>query len=428
MSHQDGNFVTDWKTASQLCSLSESLNSEATADQLSSSGASKKRSFREEVQENQQKDEDLKDVFEYAEDLEQTEPTVRKTIKVTAEVEVHLEEAHKNRRIQKEKEERCSVTCGEGEQRRQVRCLNIRNEDASGCEIDKRPSASQTCKLQPCKQKEVYRKTPKGSSVAQIEPDVTEETPKGSSVAQIEPDVTEETPKGSSVAQIEPDVTEVDHIKKFHALRLRWGFGIAQSFIDHKACWHKSCNFKLNKTKLNRAEKQTSHERIDDKATTSKKKTRHSFSVQSTSNPSVCFFCNGNGQQDLLESSTFGQDTRLSAGDLIAQEAKYHSKCLVSLYNRASRIEMKNDNVESKKESQIHEDVQGVVQTFHQSEPMLKCQSKRVSLLPESYSNLPPAVLRFNEPDIPLVEGELSIDMSSFPAALKGEFKWLKHI
>ncbi|CAG2215797.1 unnamed protein product [Mytilus edulis] len=46
----------------------------------------------------------------------------------------------------------------------------------------------------------------------------------------------------------------------------------------------------------------------------------------------------------------------------------------------------------------------------------------------KSYSNLPPAVLRFNEPDIPLVEGELSIDMSSFPAALKGKFKWLKHV
>ncbi|CAG2211100.1 unnamed protein product [Mytilus edulis] len=383
-----------------------------------------------------------------------------------------------------------------------------------------------------------------------------------------------------------------DNIKKFHELRLMpeginvcienldEGSGIAQSFIDQKACWHKSCNLKLNRTKLNRAEKRTSHERIDDKATTSKKKTRHSFSVQSTSNPSVCFFCNENGQEALHESSTFGQDTRvrecavklndtlllakLSAGDLIAQEAKYHSKCLVSLYNRASRIEMKNDNVESKKESQIHgiafselvsyinetrscnetisvyklsdlcklyteritclgadvssrvnstrlkhrivsnfpnldaykqglenilafkndigpalkrvcledfdnefvniskaatfvrkdifasnsefkgtfpkgcqeasvpqsllslvKDVQGVVQTFDQSEPMLKCQSKRVSLLPESYSNLPPAVLRFSEPDIPLVEGELSIDMSSFPAALKGEFKWL---
>ncbi|CAG2188407.1 PHF20 [Mytilus edulis] len=66
------------------------------------------RSASKELKENQQKDEDLKDVFEYAEDLEQTEPTVRKTYqrKVTAEVEVHLEEAHKKRRIQKEKEER----------------------------------------------------------------------------------------------------------------------------------------------------------------------------------------------------------------------------------------------------------------------------------------------------------------------------------
>ncbi|CAC5355811.1 unnamed protein product [Mytilus coruscus] len=52
----------------------------------------------------------------------------------------------------------------------------------------------------------------------------------------------------------------------------------------------------------------------------------------------------------------------------------------------------------------ISEDVQGVLQTYDQSEAMLKCHSKRVSLLPESYSNLPPAVLRFSEPDIPLVE------------------------
>ncbi|CAG2208989.1 unnamed protein product [Mytilus edulis] len=78
-----------------------------------------------------------------------------------------------------------------------------------------------------------------------------------------------------------------DNIKKFHELQLMpegiyvcienldEGSGIAQSFIDHKVCWHKSCNLKLNKTKLNRAEKRTSHERIDDKAPTSKKKTRH---------------------------------------------------------------------------------------------------------------------------------------------------------
>ncbi|CAC5377314.1 unnamed protein product [Mytilus coruscus] len=43
-----------------------------------------------------------------------------------------------------------------------------------------------------------------------------------------------------------------------------------------------------------------------------------------------------------------------SADDLIAQEAKYHSKYIVSLYNRSSRIEIKNYIVESKKERQIH--------------------------------------------------------------------------
>ncbi|CAG2191582.1 DBH [Mytilus edulis] len=75
-----------------------------------------------------------------------------------------------------------------------------------------------------------------------------------------------------------------DNIKKFHELRLmpegiyvcienlNERSGIAQSFIDHKVCWHKYCNLKLNKTKLNRAEKRTSHERIDDKATSSKRK------------------------------------------------------------------------------------------------------------------------------------------------------------
>ncbi|CAC5414076.1 unnamed protein product [Mytilus coruscus] len=102
--------------------------------------------------------------------------------------------------------------------------------------------------------------------------------------------------------------TLADNIKKFHELRLMHdgiyvcideGSVIAQSFTEHKACLHKSCNLKLNRTKLNRAEKRTSHERIDDIATTSKKKTRHSFSVMFTSNPSVCVFCNEHDQEAL---------------------------------------------------------------------------------------------------------------------------------
>ncbi|CAG2196950.1 unnamed protein product [Mytilus edulis] len=130
------------------------------------------------------------------------------------------------------------------------------------------------------------------------------------------------------------------------------GSGIAQSFIDQKACWHKSCNLKLNRTKLNRAEKRTSHERIDNKATTSKRKLDTAFPFS----PPVTRLCAFSVMK--MAKKPFMSPQRLDkihvAGDLIAQEAKYHSKCLVSLYNRAPRIEMKNDNVESKKESQIH--------------------------------------------------------------------------
>ena len=67
----------------------------------------------------------------------------------------------------------------------------------------------------------------------------------------------------------------------------------------------------------------------------------------------VCFFCGDDDTVDTLhESATFRlnqkvtkcstdlQDqqllAKLSAGDLVAQDAKYHLGCLVSLYNRAA--------------------------------------------------------------------------------------------
>ncbi|CAG2204178.1 unnamed protein product [Mytilus edulis] len=276
-----------------------------------------------------------------------------------------------------------------------------------------------------------------------------------------------------------------DNIKKFHELRLMpeginvcienldEGSGIAQSFIDQKACWHKSCNLKLNRTKLNRAEKRTSHERIDDKATTSKRKLDIAFPFS----PPVTRLCAFSvmkmakkpfmSPQRLdkihvvnssrlkhrivsnfpnLDAYKQGLENILAFKDDIGPALK--RVCLEDFDNEfvniskaatfvrkdifASNSEFKGTFPKGCQEASVPQsllslvkDVQGVVQTFDQSEPMLKCQSKRVSLLPESYSNLPPAVLRFSEPDIPLVEGELSIDMSSFPAALKGEFKWL---
>ena len=106
-----------------------------------------------------------------------------------------------------------------------------------------------------------------------------------------------------------------------------------------------------------------SQDSTDDIATTFTKLTRKSVSIKSAPKTSVCFFCHEIGEEPLHESSTFGMDERvreaamklndsvllaqLSAGDLIAQEAKYHSKCLVSLYNRASRLDTKADDTAS---------------------------------------------------------------------------------
>ncbi|CAG2218098.1 unnamed protein product [Mytilus edulis] len=232
-------------------------------------------------------------------------------------------------------------------------------------------------------------------------------------------------------------------------LYLDEGSGIAQYFIDQKACWHKSCNLKLNRTKLDRAEKPTSHERIDDKATTSKRK----LDIASPFSPPVTRLCAFSVMKMVKKpfmspqhAYKQGLENILAFKDDIGPALK--RVCLEDFDNEfvniskaatfvrkdifASNSEFKGTFPKGYQEAYVPQslltlvkDVQGVVQTFDQSEPMLKCQSKRVSLLPESYSNLPPAVLIFIEPDIPLVEGELSIDMSSFPAALKGEFKWL---
>ena len=42
--------------------------------------------------------------------------------------------------------------------------------------------------------------------------------------------------------------------------------------------------------------------------------------------------------------------TKVSSGDLIASEAKYHAKCLVALYNAAARSKMSEKSEEKSKE------------------------------------------------------------------------------
>ncbi|KAG0715880.1 hypothetical protein GWK47_010917 [Chionoecetes opilio] len=137
--------------------------------------------------------------------------------------------------------------------------------------------------------------------------------------------------------------------------RLDDGNGIEETLQRHKAKWHDSCRLLYNRTKLQCTEKRKKppEDAADDSADSSKKFTRKSAGKKSAS-AETCFFCDKpapEGESLTRKASTFGLDinvrkaamklqdksllAKLSAGDLIAQEARYHLPCLLSLYNRA---------------------------------------------------------------------------------------------
>ena len=135
--------------------------------------------------------------------------------------------------------------------------------------------------------------------------------------------------------------------------------GIEQTLLHNKASWHKSCRDLYNNTKLERAKKRklaeaAAEERIDEteeEIPSSPVKARRS-SVERYNPQSQCFFCDEyDSPSNLNSASTLDVDenvrecaallnerkliAKLSVGDLIAIEAKYHVKCLVGLYNQA---------------------------------------------------------------------------------------------
>ena len=138
------------------------------------------------------------------------------------------------------------------------------------------------------------------------------------------------------------------------------GDGIETTLAVHNAKWHKTCRDAFNATKFERAQRrkiasthnQQKQMEQDQSPCTSKEHFTRSVNVLScagTPDKPCCFFCDESG--DLHEASTFSLDSRvrncayilqdsrllakLGSHDMIALEAKYHSSCLVSLYNRA---------------------------------------------------------------------------------------------
>ena len=160
-----------------------------------------------------------------------------------------------------------------------------------------------------------------------------------------------------------------ENLKEFYDLgqlpiqleRLDEGQGIETTMVANKALYHHSCRLKYNNTKLKRAEKRALKREREDLEVIATCKRSRSRSVESSVLRDLCFFCGQPpGDSVLHEAATFQIDERvrtcakllqdteliakLSAGDMVALEAKYHTKCLVGLYNRARKAKSQRLN------------------------------------------------------------------------------------
>ena len=131
------------------------------------------------------------------------------------------------------------------------------------------------------------------------------------------------------------------------------GSGIESTLRKNDTVWHKSCRNKFNNTELKRAQKRKTEEDDDTHPYSPVKSRRSSTSINKGTgvNEEICFFCEKDaGSEGLRVASTSKIDTRvkqcalelqdgkllakLSTGDMVALNAKYHINCLAALYNR----------------------------------------------------------------------------------------------
>lgn len=139
--------------------------------------------------------------------------------------------------------------------------------------------------------------------------------------------------------------------KPINVEKLDEGGEIAETLMQRRAKLHKSCRNKFSNMKLKRADKR---KRQEEPGSPQRCKFTRACSGATTSKAvKSCFFC-GSSSETLHEASTFNIDTRVrecahqlqdkvliaklsAVGDMISQEAVYHAKCLVALYNKAQR-------------------------------------------------------------------------------------------
>ena len=134
--------------------------------------------------------------------------------------------------------------------------------------------------------------------------------------------------------------------------RLDGGDGIANTLSRNQAKWHTSCRLKCSTNRLARVMRSTSAASDDESQPYMRQRTSTNTLGKESS---TCFLCDEPGTDTLpLHEAMTPQITRrvrqcalktqnqkiiamLSAGDLVALEAKYHTHCLVKLYNTSRR-------------------------------------------------------------------------------------------
>ena len=161
---------------------------------------------------------------------------------------------------------------------------------------------------------------------------------------------------GSGYTTMAANLVKFDELGKLprtvQLQRLDEGQGVEATMVAHQAKWHKTCMLQYNNTMLRRAEKRpsASSSAFGSSDDVPGKRTR-SLSSEATTSDASCFFCGESGTETLHGVATYQVDTRarkcaaqvgdnellarLSMGDMVALEAKYHSKCLLALYYRA---------------------------------------------------------------------------------------------
>lgn len=159
-----------------------------------------------------------------------------------------------------------------------------------------------------------------------------------------------------------------------------------EELCTNRAVWHKSCHLKFANSKLERAQQRIKRKSTADSSSQAKKAKRK------VSDQNVCVFCNEQGNdlhqvvtlevdKDVKGMAVQTQDSQLIAklagGDMVAIEAKYHSKCMLA-YKRKYTAYVKSCN---KIETSTNDDSAAEARTFAELISFMESSAESGTLL-----------------------------------------------